>query len=192
MQSGLKKVLVGILMSRLQENLWYPPVLRAFVVTMLSALFLTVSLALWMPVYLNNKQNNQDVSLLEDEIRALQSNISLAKSLQRNRRAVTEVTDKLNQKISQAILIESLNKTVSNSGVLLSDQSFRETTTINGVEVYKQSLVINGSYGKIRHFLAQSDTMPVLNIINKITLNKEIHGVLAAQIDLDTYSVKVK
>lgn len=179
-------------MSKLQENLWHPPALRAFVVSVLATFLLIVSLVLWVPVYLNNKQNNHEILLLENEIRALQSTISLAKSLQRNRRAVTEVTDKLNQKISQAILIESLNNTVSNAGVLLSDQSFRETTTINGVEVYKQSLVINGSYGKIRHFLDQTDSMPGLNIINRVTLSKESNGVLEAHIDLDTYSVKVK
>lgn len=184
--------MAGMLMSELLVHLGYPPTLRAFVATVLAALILIVSMVLWVPVYLKNKQNNYDIALLENEIRTLQSNISIAKSLQRNRHAVTEIIDKLHQGISQAILIEALNKTVSNTGVLLSDQNFHETTTINDVEVFRQSLVINGSYGKIRHFLAQSYAMPGLNLINRITLNKESDSEISAHIDLDTYSVKSK
>jgi Tfp pilus assembly protein PilO len=180
-------------MSKLASQMGYTPLLRATIVSAVTGVFLAVTIALWSPAYLQKERHTNDISSLESEIMTLQGRISLAKALQRNRHALSELTDKLGQKTSQAILIEELNKIVLATGVTLTDQAFRETGTIDAYNVYRQTLVLTGNYAMIRHLLSRvASAMPGLNVISRITLNRESEGVITAQIDLDTYSVQIR
>lgn len=180
-------------MNKISLHLTHTPVLRAVVMLSCSVLLTILVAALWLPSYLNKERYNVEIYKLNEEIRVFQSKIANAKALQRNRRALTDVTERLSQRVSQSILIEKLNKIVSMAGVVLNDQAFRETAMINNVNIFKQSLVISGSYREIRNFIAQlSNSMPGLNVVSQITLNKDTDSLISAHIELNSYSTKTE
>jgi len=75
----------------------------------------------------------------------------------------------------------------------MAEQSFREVSEYDEMSVYRQSLVIRGSYGRLRYFMSQLSTaMPGLNVIGRVDITKESDAEVSAHLDLDTYSVKTK
>lgn len=189
----MNKKIAAWLMNNLSLYLVHTPVKRALIVMVCSLSVLLASLILWIPNYLATERYSGEVLDLQREISNLKSKTAIAKNLQRNRNALTEVTRSLNQSISQATLIKELNRVVSATGVIMTDQAFREVSVFEGMDVYRQALVISGSYGKIRNFISQLSTgMPGLNVIVRIAINKETGAVVSANVDLDTYSVRAK
>lgn len=165
------------------------PIQRAVTVMLISMLLALVSLFLWLPSYLENKNYTKENVRLQYEVDSMRAKMSLAENLYRNRAAMVEIDAKLTQKINQATLIKELSRVASASGVVLADQTFREVATYEGFDVYGQSLVVKGSYRKIRYFLAQlSSSIPGLNVVGKISINKEPDNVISARIDLETYA----
>lgn len=180
-------------MSRLFEYFVYRSFFSAFIVMAATLFFLVVSFVFWMSAHNNKNYYGDRVADIELEISGLQSRISIAKTLQRNRVALSGVVDRINHEISQATLINELNKMVSVSGITLAEQAFQEVSYQSGVNVYKQSLKVFGVYTKIRNFLVLlSDSISGLNVVRKISIRQENDGAISANIELETYSVNTK
>lgn len=181
------------LMNNFSPYMVHLPVRRAIIMVLSTVLMLLISLLLWVPAYLDKERYANDTQNLRHEISTLKAKTEIAKTLQRNRSALTEVTKRLSQSVSQATLIKELNSVVSTSGVIMTEQSFREVSEYDEMSVYRQSLIIRGSYGKIRYFMSLLSTaMPGLNVIGRVDINKEDGTEVSAHLDLDTYSVRLK
>jgi len=84
----------------------HTPVRRAIIVVLSTILMLLVALLLWVPAYLAKERYGSDVMNLRHEISTLKAKTEIAKTLQRNRSALTEVTKRLSQSVSHATIIK--------------------------------------------------------------------------------------
>lgn len=180
-------------MSRMLIYILYPPLLRALVLLVFCCAITALAAGLYVGATSEHDRYLREISASEHELKELNSNIASVSLWHKYKRALDYIDKKLNQNTSQAVLIKSLSKIVSETKVVANDQTFQETHELNGARIFKQALVIEGDYKSVRHFLSKlSDSMPGINVINRMSISKGSGNIIAVNITLDTYAVNAQ
>lgn len=166
-RSGRFRIFISYIMKHPENRVQVPVVAAAL------AIFTGIFLFFWMPEFFY-------ISGMANRIKALEENIKKVSSDRQAAVLYTGLSDEsawIEKRIStgagEGDILMNVNSIARQAGMKLSvENAAKENEPPAGYEVGSQSLVLTGSYGGLRRFIYNLETMDVLTVLRKARVER--------------------